>query len=62
MAVDPALYTHYLADEAYPTGQYPFLNDVDEVTNFATCNNDKDRAAAKITHTIVLKLKTVLSI
>ncbi len=55
MAVDPALYIHYSAGKAYPTGQYPFPNDVDEVPDFTTCNNDNNCAAAKITHTIALK-------
>jgi uncharacterized membrane protein YgcG len=55
VAVDPALYTHYLAGKAYPTKQYPFPNDVDEVPNLSTGNNDKDRAAAKITHAIALQ-------
>ncbi len=31
VAVDPALYTHYLAGKAYPADQYPLSNDVDEV-------------------------------
>ncbi len=56
VAVDPALYTHYSAGKAYPAGQYPFSNDVDEVPNFTTCNNDNDCAAAKITHVIALKM------
>jgi hypothetical protein len=55
VAVDPALYTHYLAGKAYPTNQYPFPHDVDEVPNFTTCNNDNNRAAAKIMHAIALK-------
>jgi hypothetical protein len=57
VAVDPALYTHYSAGEAYPAGQYPFPNDVDEVPNFSTCNDDNDWAAAKITHAIALKMR-----
>ena len=55
VAVDPGLYTHYSTDEAYPANDYPFPNDVDEVPDFNACNNDNDRAAAKITHTILLK-------
>ncbi len=57
VAVDPALYTHYSAGEAYSAGQYPFSSDVDEVPNFTTCNNDNDRAAAKITQAIALKTR-----
>ena len=53
--VDPGLYTHYSAGEAYPTNEYPFPSEVDEVPDFSVCNNDSDRAAAKITHTILLK-------
>jgi hypothetical protein len=55
MAVDPTLYTNYSAGKAYPAQQYPFPNDVDEVPNFTTCDDDNDRAAAKITHAIALK-------
>jgi hypothetical protein len=55
VAVDTALYTHYLAGKAYSAGQYPFPNDIDEVPNFTTCNDDNDRAAARITHGIALK-------
>jgi hypothetical protein len=42
VAVDPALYNHYLDGKACPAGQYPFPNDVDEVPNFTTCNNDNN--------------------
>ncbi len=56
VTVDPGLYTHYSAGEAYPANDYPFPNDVDEVPNFR-CNNDNDHAAAKITHTILLKMR-----
>ena len=57
VAVDPGLYTHYSAGEAYPADDYPFPDDVDEVLNFSACNNGNDRAAAKITHTILLKTR-----
>jgi hypothetical protein len=57
VAVDPALDTHYLAGEAYPADQYPFSNDVEKVPNFTTCNNNNNRAAAKITHAIALKMQ-----
>jgi hypothetical protein len=57
VAVDPALYTHYLAGEAYPAGQYSFPNDVDEVPNFTTCNNNNNHAASKIMHTIAPKTR-----
>ncbi len=57
VSVDPTLYTRYLAGEAYPANQYPFPNDVDEVPNFTTCNNDNNHAAAKITHAIALKMQ-----
>jgi hypothetical protein len=63
VAVNLALYTHYSAGEAYPTGQYPFPNDVDEIPDFTTCSDNNDRAEAKITHAIALqKRKTTLSI
>ncbi len=55
VAVDPGLYTHYSASEAYPANEYPFPADVDEVPDFSACNNDNDRATAKITHMILLK-------
>jgi len=54
---DPSLYTHYSAGEAYPTNDYPIPAEVDEVPDFSVCNNDNDRAAAKITHAILLKTK-----
>ena len=57
VAVDPGLYTHYSAGEAYPTNDYPFPPDVDEVPDFRACNTDNDRAAAKITHAILLKTR-----
>jgi hypothetical protein len=57
VAVDPGLYTHYSAGEAYPADDYPFPNDVDEVPDFSACNNDNDRAAEKITHGILLKTR-----
>jgi hypothetical protein len=60
VAVDPALYTHYLAGETYPARQYPFPNYVDEVPNFTTCSNNNDRAAAKIIHTIALKTQNAI--
>ncbi len=55
VSVDPALYTHYLAGKVYPAGRYPFPNDVNEVPNFTTCNDDNNWAVAKITHVIALK-------
>ncbi len=55
--MDPGLYTHYSAGEAYLADVYPFPDDVDEVPDFSTCNNDTNRAAAKITHTILLKTR-----
>ena len=55
VAVDPGLYTHYSAGEAYPTMDYPFPANVDEVPDFRECNNDNDRATAKMTHAILLK-------
>ncbi len=57
VAVDPALYTHNLAGEAYPAGKYPFPNDVNEIPNFTSCNDDNDHAVAKITHAIALKIQ-----
>ncbi len=57
VAVDPGLYTHYSAGEAYPVANYPFPVDVDEVPDFSACNNDNDRATAKITHAILLKTR-----
>jgi len=50
-------YTHYSAGEAYPTNDYPFPAEVDEVPNFSVCNNGNDRAAAKIIHAILLKTR-----
>jgi len=55
--VDPGLYTHYSAGEAYPTNDYPFPAEVDEVPDYGVCNNDNDRAAAKIRHAILLKTR-----
>jgi hypothetical protein len=55
VTVGPVLYTHYSAGETYPANNYSFPDDVDEVPNFSACNNDNDRAAAKITHSILLK-------
>jgi hypothetical protein len=49
--------THYSAGEAYPTNNYPFPTDVDEVPNFSACNNNNDRTTAKITHVILLKTR-----
>jgi hypothetical protein len=57
VVVDPGLYTHYSAGEAYPINEYPFPADVDEVPNFSACNNDNERAGAKITHAILLKTR-----
>ena len=51
VVVDPGLYTHYFTGEAYPTNDYPFPAKVNEVPDFSVCNNDNDRAAAKMTHT-----------
>ena len=56
VAVDPSLYTHYSAGEAYPTNKYPFPAKVDEVPDFSVCNNDTDRTTAKIMHAILLKM------
>ena len=53
----PGLYTHYSAGEAYPINEYPFPADVDEVPDFSACNNDNERAGAKITHAILLKTR-----
>ncbi len=55
VTVNPGLYTHYSAGEAYPAHDYPFPDDINEVPDFSACNNDNDRAAAKITHAILLK-------
>ena len=57
VAVDPGLYTLYSAGEAYPTNDYPFPAEVDELPNFSVCNNNNDHAAAKITHAILLKMR-----
>jgi hypothetical protein len=57
VAVDPGLYTHYSAGEVYPTNDYPFPTDVDEVPNFSACNNDNDRVTAKKAHAILLKTR-----
>jgi hypothetical protein len=57
VAVDPGLYTHYSAGEVYPSNDYPFPADVDEVPDFRECATDNDRAAAKITHPIPLKTR-----
>jgi len=54
VVVDPGLYTHYSAGEAYPINDYPFPAEVDEVPNFSACTND---ATAKITHAILLKTR-----
>ena len=56
IVVDPNLYLHYSAGEAYPVGSYPFPTDVDEVPDFSACTTDNDRAGAKITHAILLKM------
>jgi hypothetical protein len=56
VAVDPGLYTHYSAGEAYPVANYPFPVNVNEVPGFSACNNDNNRLTAKITHTILLKM------
>ncbi len=40
VVVDPSLYTYYSADKAYPSTNYPFPNNVDEVSDFTACNND----------------------
>ncbi len=55
VVVDPGLYTHYSAGEAYHVAYYPFLVDIDKVPDFSACNNDNNCATAKITHTIILK-------
>ncbi len=55
VAVDPSLYTHYSAREAYPHAIYPFPDNVDEVPNFTACTNGNTCAAAKITCAILLK-------
>jgi hypothetical protein len=47
VAVDPGLYTHYSAGEAYPTNDYPFPANVDEVPDFSACNNDNNCATEK---------------
>ena len=60
VAVDPGLYTHYSAGEAYPANDYPFPNDVEEVPSFSACNNDNNRATAKITHAVLLKTRNDL--
>jgi hypothetical protein len=57
VAVDPGLYTHYSAGEAYPVADYPFPVDINEVPNFSACNNDNDCMTAKITHAILLKTR-----
>jgi hypothetical protein len=57
VAVDPNLYLHYSAGEAYPNASYPFPADVDEVPDFSACTTDNDRAAAKISHAILLKTR-----
>ncbi len=55
VVVDPGLYTHYSAGEAYPVANYPFPVDVNKVLDFSACNNDNDCTTAKITHVILLK-------
>ena len=57
VAVDPDLYLHYSAGEAYPDDSYPFPDDVDEVPDFSGCTTDNDRAGAKISHAILLKTR-----
>jgi hypothetical protein len=55
VAVDPNLYLHYSAGETYPNASSPFPADVDEVPDFSACTTDNNRAAAKISHAILLK-------
>jgi hypothetical protein len=55
VAVDPGLYTHYSAGEAYPVANYPFPIDVNKVPDFSACNKDNDCLTAKNTHAILLK-------
>jgi hypothetical protein len=57
VAVDPNLYLHYSAGEAYPNASYPFPVDVDEVLDFSACTTDNDRTGAKISHAILLKMR-----
>ncbi len=57
VVVDPGLYTHYSAGEAYPTNNYPFSDKVDEVPNFSVCNNNNNRATPKMTHAMLLKTR-----
>jgi hypothetical protein len=40
MAVDPSLYTHYSAGEAYLQDMYPFPDNVDEVPDFTSCTSN----------------------
>ncbi len=53
--VDPSLYTHYSTGKAYQHAEYPFLDNIDKVPNFAACTNNNRRASAQITHVILLK-------
>jgi hypothetical protein len=46
-AVDPSLYTHHFASEAYPQDMYPFPDNVDEVPDCTACNNDNKLATTK---------------
>ena len=57
VAVDPNLYLHYSAGEAYPNNSYPFPADLDEVPDFSACTTDNDCVSAKITHAILLKTR-----
>ncbi len=55
VAVDPSLYTHYFPCKVYPHDMYPFPNNIDEMPDFTVGTNNNKRAAAKITHVILLK-------
>jgi hypothetical protein len=50
LMVDTSLYTH-------PDDNYPFPNNVDEVPDLKACTNDNKRVTAKLTHTILLKMR-----
>jgi hypothetical protein len=57
VAVDPLLYSHYSAGEAYPQDMYPLPDNVDEVPDFTACTNNNEHAATKISHAILLKMR-----
>ncbi len=52
LAASPDLYS-YFTNKTYPSSYFPFLKEVDDVSDFSACTSNNERESLKATHGIM---------